>query len=150
MNAFAAAGAAFLVAVLWFDLMFDVQVLRSRTTILSDDVLGSISAYYRRVTTEAQPMNRLVGVVMAFTLLAIVAEIVSFSVPWWVSWTSLAAALAAVGLARLRTMPNAMRLGRASEAREVLSRLARAVYRDHLFCLGAMASVLALQLAAAA
>ena len=30
MNAFVAAGAGFLLAVLWFDLMFDVQVLGGR------------------------------------------------------------------------------------------------------------------------
>jgi hypothetical protein len=47
----------FLLAVLWMDLMFDVQVLRFRdaTRELPEDVLGSIAAYYRRVTTQARP-----------------------------------------------------------------------------------------------
>jgi hypothetical protein len=58
MNTFAAAGAGFLLAVLWFDLMFDVQT-RKYTGDLPPEVLASISAYYCRVTTEAYPMNRL-------------------------------------------------------------------------------------------
>jgi hypothetical protein len=75
MHAFAAAGAGFLLAVLWFDLMFDVQT-RKYTGDLPPEVLASISAYYRRVTTEAYPMNRLVALVMVLTLAAICAEIV--------------------------------------------------------------------------
>jgi hypothetical protein len=63
MHTFAAAGAGFLLAVLWFDLMFDVQT-RKHTGDLPPEVLASISAYYRRVTTEAYPMNRLVALVM--------------------------------------------------------------------------------------
>src|SRR5689334_11264258 len=60
MPAFVAAGAGFLLAVLWFDLMFDVQTRRhAHDAVLPPQVLGSISAYYRRVTTEAYPMNRL-------------------------------------------------------------------------------------------
>src|SRR3974390_269972 len=71
MNAFAAAGAGFLLAVLWFDLMFDVQTRNSAANPLPSDVLASISAYYRRVTTEAYPMNRLGALVMLLTLGAI-------------------------------------------------------------------------------
>jgi len=61
MHAIAAAGAGFLVAVLWFDLMFDVQVRKDVGSKLPPEVLASISAYYRRVTTDAYPMNRLVA-----------------------------------------------------------------------------------------
>jgi hypothetical protein len=43
---------------------------------LPPEVLTSISAYYRRVTTEAYPMNRLVALVMVLTLAIICAEIV--------------------------------------------------------------------------
>ena len=64
MHTFAAAGAGFLLAVLWFDLMFDVQTRKHTGEVLPPEVLTSISAYYRRVTTEAYPMNRLVALVM--------------------------------------------------------------------------------------
>src|SRR6266851_4202491 len=91
MHTFAAAGAGFLLAVLWFDLMFDVQT-RRYTGDLPPEVLASISAYYRRVTTEAYPMNRLVALVMVLTLVAIVAQIVEAADPWWAGWGSLALA----------------------------------------------------------
>ena len=61
MSAFVSAGAGFLLAVLWFDLMFDVQVLGHGPHALPERVLASIAAYYGRVTTAARPMNRLVA-----------------------------------------------------------------------------------------
>jgi hypothetical protein len=76
MHTFAAAGTGFLLAVLWFDLMFDVQTRKHTDDVLPPEVLSSISGYYRRVTTEAYPMNRLVALVMLLTLAAICAEIV--------------------------------------------------------------------------
>src|SRR5262249_41712780 len=57
VNPLAASGAAFLLAVLWFDLMFDVQTRKYVDGTLPAEVLASISAYYRRVTIEAYPMN---------------------------------------------------------------------------------------------
>ena len=54
----------FLLAVLWFDLMFDVQVRRHPEGDLPEPVLASIAAYYRRVTTDARPMSWAVAVVM--------------------------------------------------------------------------------------
>jgi hypothetical protein len=99
MHTIAAAGAGFLMAVLWFDLMFDVQTRGHRGAALPDDVLASISAYYRRVTTDAAPMGRLVGMTMLVTLSAIVAQVVTATGPRWVAWLSLAAAASAIGLA---------------------------------------------------
>jgi len=147
MHCFAAAGAGFLLAVLWFDLMFDVQT-RRHAGDLPPDVLASISAYYRRVTTEAYPMNRLVALVMLLTLAAIGAEIVQDKNPWWIGWASLALAGSGVVLTIARTVPNAVRLGAASDPLERQSTLARAVYRDHLSSFARMIVVLGLQLLA--
>ena len=59
------AAAGFLLAVLWFDLMFDTQMLAYRdAAVARDSVLASIAAYYRRVTTDASPMGRLVSAAM--------------------------------------------------------------------------------------
>jgi hypothetical protein len=58
MTAFVTAGGGFLLAVLWFDLMFDVQVLGRDERELPEERLASIAAYYARVTTAARPMNR--------------------------------------------------------------------------------------------
>ncbi|MDQ1586209.1 MAG: hypothetical protein QOH80_1574 [Actinomycetota bacterium] len=150
MSAFVTAGAGFLLAVLWFDLMFDVQVLRRGDGDLPEPVLESISAYYRRVTTAARPMNRLIAAVMLATLAAIVVQIARGDAPRWVGWACLVLAAAAVLLAAGRTLPSAVRLGAGSDPVEVRSRLARSIWRDHLLCLAAIASVLVLQLAFAA
>jgi hypothetical protein len=149
MHAFIASGAGFLIAVLWFDLMFDVQTRGHAGNSLPQEVLASISAYYRRVTVEAWPMNRLIAVVMLLTLVAIVAEIIRNIDRWWVGWISIAAAASAIGLARVRTIPNAARLGRARVSLDVQTELARAIYRDHLYCLAGIALLLALQLGSA-
>ncbi|HYB24795.1 MAG TPA: hypothetical protein VED41_13415, partial [Solirubrobacteraceae bacterium] len=99
MSAFVTAGGGFLLAVLWFDLMFDVQALPHRHRQLPEEALASIAGYYRRVTTAARPMNRLIATVMLATLAAIVVEIAAGQHPVWAGWASLAAALAPIALA---------------------------------------------------
>jgi hypothetical protein len=146
LHAIAAAGASFLTAVLWFDLMFDVQTRRHAGQTLPEEVLASISAYYRRVTTDATPMNRLVSIVMLATLGALVAQIVDGGESAWIAGCSLALAASGIGLAGARTVRNAVRLGSAVDAAARQSQLARSIYRDHLFCLAVMASVVAIQL----
>jgi hypothetical protein len=143
MNAVAAAGAGFLIAVLWFDLMFDVQ---ARGGEVSDAALASIGAYYRRVTTQAAPMSRLIPAVMFVTLLAIGIQIGAARGTSLRAWAALALALSAIGLAVGRTVRNAVRLGAGADDRETQGRLARRILGDHLYCLAAMAAVLAIQL----
>jgi len=145
--AFVTAGAGFLLAVLWFDLMFDVQVLRHSGPELPQDTLASIRSYYRRVTTEARPMNLIVTAVMLGTLTAIMFEIARADEPAWVGWTSLALAGSAIGLAASHTFPAARRLGAARDSVDVQTRLARSICRDHVLCLAAIASLIAIQLA---
>jgi hypothetical protein len=142
------AGTGFLLAVLWFDLMFDSQTLRYRARELPDSVLASIAGYYRRVTTDARPMNRLVALTMVLTVAALVAELAGDDVPNWAAAVSLALAASAIGLAGARTVKNAVRLGGRADSLEQQSVLAHAIYRDHLYCFAAMAGVLVLQLAA--
>jgi hypothetical protein len=149
MTAFVSAGAGFLLAVLWFDLMFDVQVLGVDDRELPEARLASIAAYYARVTTAARPMNRLIATVMLATITAIVVEIARASVPAGVAWVSLALAVAAIGLAGARTVPSAVRLGTRRDAIAVQSALARSVLREHLLCFASIAALLALQLSCA-
>jgi len=144
----AAAGAAFLLAVLWFDLMFDVQTRQHAGDPLPPEVLASISAYYRRVTTEAYPMNRLVALVMLLTVGAIVAEIFEGVRPWWIGWISLALVASGMVSTLRRTVPNARRLGSARDTPQMQSALARAIYRDHLWSFARTSVVLGLQLIA--
>lgn len=145
-----AAGTGFLIAVLWFDLMFDVQVLaHRREPALPASVLDSISAYYHRVTETASPMGRLVAIVMLTLLVALTVQAARSDVPAWVSVVSIAAALVGFGLAGLRVFRRARRLGRQADSLAVQSTIARSILRDHLVCLVAMLTLLVTQLVGA-
>jgi hypothetical protein len=149
VSAFVTAGAGFLLCVLWFDLMFDVQVRGHDQRELPEGVLTSIAGYYGRVTTSARPMNRLISAVMLGTLAAIVVEIVEGDGPGWVPWVSLALATAPIMLAGARTVPSAVRLGARADTIAEQSTLARSIFRQHLFCIAGIAALLVLQLSAA-
>ena len=148
MNAFVTAGAGFLMAVLWFDLMFDVQALRSREPVVPEKELASIAGYYRRVTREARRMNKLVALVMAATLAAVVVQIAKGDDPAWVGWVSLVLVVSAVSLAATHTFKAGARLGARRDPPAVQSAIARSILRDHLLCLPAVVTVLVIQLAA--
>lgn len=146
-TAIAVAAAGFLIAVVWFDMMFDVQVFRHRRAAeVPTQVLESISAYYRRVTTTASPMGRLVGIVMAILLVDLGVQAAIGDVAVWVSVVSLAVALLGVGLAAVRVFRRARRLGGGSDSQAVQSALARSIFRDHVICLLAMFTLLGVQL----
>jgi hypothetical protein len=147
--AFVTAGGGFLLAVLWFDLMFDVQVLGHREDELPESSLSSIAAYYARVTTAAWPMNRLIATVMLATIAAVVVEIADGDVPTAVAWVSLALAAAPVALVAARTVPHAVHLGARRDSLEQQSALARSIFREHLLCFASIAALIALQLAVA-
>jgi len=141
----------FLLAVLWMDLMFDVQVLRHRDTTreLPEETLRSIAEYYRRVTTDARPLSYLIGTVMIATVVVLAVQINRGSEPRWVHWTSLPLCGAPILLAMLRVLPNAVRLGSRVDSIAQQSRLARAICRDHLLCAAGIGGFVALQLLAA-
>jgi hypothetical protein len=147
VTAFVTGGAGFLLAVLWFDLMFDVQAARHRGANLPEGVVALIAAYYGRVTTAARPMNRLVAAVMLGTIAAIVVQLVRGDAPRWAASLSLALTSGAIALAALHTVPSAVRLGSRADSIAEQSRLARSILRDHLICIGAVAAVLIVQLA---
>src|SRR5882762_6852598 len=146
MTPFVTGGAGFLLAVLWFDLMFDVQVLGHNERELPNDVLVSIAGYYRRVTTTAKPMNRLVAALMIATVTSIIVQVARGDHPRWVGWTSLVLAACPILLAARRTVPHAVRLGSRVDSAEDQSRLARSICRDHIVCASAIATVVAAQL----
>jgi hypothetical protein len=148
MTRFISAGAGFLLAVLWFDLMFDVQVVRHRLGELPEDVLASIGGYYRRVTTAARPMNRLVAAAMLATLGTIIAQIARGEQPRWLGWVSLGLAGAPILLAGGHTVPSAVRLGTRRDPAERQAQLARVVFRDHVLCAASITALLVVQLAA--
>jgi hypothetical protein len=149
VRALASSGAGFLLAVLWFDLMFDVQVRGHPEGDLPAEIRASIATYYARVTTAARPMNRLVATGMLVTIAALTAELFGDELPGWRAALALLLTLTAVGIAGGRTVPSAVRLGRQTDDTTEQSRLARSILRDHVICFGLILAVLALQLAPA-
>lgn len=145
MRVLAGSGAGFLLAVLWMDLMFDVQV-HGHGARVPEPVLESIARYYARVTTAARPMNRLIALVMLVTVGALAAGLARGDLPAWRAGTSLVLAVLAIGLAATRTVPSAVRLGRRVDGLDQQSHLARSIRRDHLVCLGLISAVWLLQL----
>ena len=139
-------GAGFLLAVLWFDLMFDVQV---RGATLGAEAVVSISTYYRRVTTDARPMNRLIALAMLLTLGTIVAELVNDETAPWVGWASLVLALGPMLTAGLRTVPRAVRLGAATDTAETQGRMAVKIFQEHVLCFVSISALIAVQLVSA-
>src|SRR5438105_14093395 len=130
MTPFICAGTGFLLAVLWFDLMFDVQIARGRTR-QPEEALASIAGYYRRVRTAARPMNRLIAAVMLGTCTSIVLQIVRGERPRWVGWVALLLAGAPILLASIRTVPHAVRLGAQADSLAMQQKLATSIYREH-------------------
>jgi hypothetical protein len=130
----------FLFAVLWMDLIFDVQVFRHRAaaTDLPEVVLASIAAYYHRATTTSRPMSRLIVLVMATLLGTLVYEAARGHDPGWLLVTSAALAGIPMMLALTHTVPDAVQLGQRADSPSEQTRLARSVCRDHLLCAGCM------------
>jgi len=135
-------GGGFLFAVLWFDLMFDVQVLGASPSIAA---LGSIAAYYRRVTTEAAPMGHLVATVMVTTLVAGLVDVARVRDRRPLRIVAFLLLAAPITLASVRVFPNAVTLGREAVEDTAQLALARVILRDHLLCLGSILGFLALR-----
>lgn len=138
----------FLLAVLWMDLIFDVQVLAHRGAgELPDAVLVSIADYYHRATTTSRPMSRLIALVMVMLLFSLGFRVARGHDPAWSLVSSGVLAVVPIALALLRTVPNAVRLGNRVGSPAQQTQFARAIFRDHLVCFGCMLAFLALWVA---
>lgn len=139
----------FLFAILWMDLIFDVQVLRHRAAAkdLPEPVLASVAGYYHRATTASRPMGRLIAVVMAILLGTLVFQAGRGHDSGWLLVVSAVSAGFPVVLALTHTVPDAVRLGRRTDSPAEQTRLARSICRDHLVCAGCMLVFLVLWVA---
>ncbi|MBV8929223.1 MAG: hypothetical protein JO152_08880 [Mycobacteriaceae bacterium] len=147
----AGACGGFLLAVLWMDLIFDVQVLAHRKAgnELPEAVLASIANYYHRATTTSRPMSWLIAGVMVILLSTLALHGVRGTGPSWVDITTAALAAGPILLALAHTVPRAVRLGnRAGDVAEQ-TRLARVICREHLVCTALMLAFLLLWVGAA-
>ena len=128
--------------------MFDVQALRGpRSGALPEPVLASIAAYYRRVTTDARPMNQLIGLVMIGTVLGSVVALFRGDARARLArrsrWRSAACRSGWRSAASSRTRSGS---ARAATQRSEQSALARKIARDHVACFAAMLGFVAIQL----
>jgi hypothetical protein len=139
----------FLLAVLWMDLIFDVQVLAHRNAAddLPEAVLASIAGYYHRATTTSRPMSWLIALVMVILLGALGLRAAQGHDPGWLLAVSAPLAGVPILLALIHTVPNAVRLGNRVDSPGEQTRLARSICRDHLLCVGCMLVFLVLWVA---
>ena len=132
------------------DLIFDSQVLGHRARDdLPEPVLASITGYYHRATTTSRPMSLLIAFVMVILLGTLGFRFAIGADPAWLSIVAAVLAGVPILVAMVQTVPNAVRLGARSDGVAEQSRLARAICRDHLFCLASVAAFLALWLTTA-
>lgn len=142
MSRLLAACAGFLIAILWMDLIFDVQVWGANGS--TEPVLASIAAYYRRATTDASPMGMLIAAVMVTALGGALVRAVR--APSRRTIAALGVIALPVGLALGRIVPNAVRLGQRTDDVAGQIALAHAIAREHVVCLVAVVGFLILQL----
>jgi hypothetical protein len=143
-----AASGGFLLAVLWMDLMFDVQVLASELggAPMPESALASSAGYYRHVVTESALMRQFISLVIVVT---VGGSLVQATRGGGARWRRILAPLlcgSASTLAALRIIPNAARLGARTDPTEGQSALAAAIFHDHVLCFVAIAAFVAIQL----
>ena len=143
VHALLAAAGGFLLSTLWFDLMFDVQVY-GRPLPLPEPIVASIAAYYRRVTTDANPMQLLVAVAMAVAVLGSIWA-VRFAGHRGLRWAGLVTCATPIALAAARVFPNAVLLGQRSLPLADQSALARSIFVDHVICVACILPFLCIQ-----
>lgn len=150
MTALLAACGGFLIAILWMDLIFDVQVMRhpSASGPVPEPELASIAAYYRRATTDSRPMSRLIAAVMAVAVLGSAYRVFAGDAAVALRVAALALCISGAALAMVRVVPNAVRLGQRSDDAATQSALARAICRDHWLCLALITAFTLLQIVA--
>lgn len=146
MNTLLAACGGFLLAVLWMDLMFDVQAWAYTAASLPQEVVDSIATYYGRVTTRAAPMNRLVGGVMLVTLVGVVLQLWRARFPKWLRGVVGLSAGVPIALAIAWIVPAAVELGSRSAPAAREAALARSILLGHVVCFVSIAVFIGCQL----
>lgn len=136
----------FLLAILWFDLMFDLQVWPHwGQETLPEDVLASIAGYYERVTTDAAPMNLFVGAVMFLTIGAVIRNLFRGTQAVWVRVGTLILVSVPVTAAQAVIFPGAQQLAARTDSLAVQTNLANAIFTAHVACFVAISLMLILQ-----
>jgi hypothetical protein len=141
MNRSLTAGCGFLLAVLWFDLMHDTQLLR----VDPASALVTVRDYYRQVTLTSQPMSILVAAVMLASMVAAWLDLRALT--GWRRAGTLALLYLPILAAFLWVLPEARAVA-SGEATLALSLvLARRILIAHVFCFASVGTFLGLAIA---
>ena len=131
----------FLLAVLWFDLMFDMQVHPHLTTYnesgqLPLDVIRSIESYYQRITIDVSTLLPipLVGVIMILGIGTNMIRLVKSAEPLWQRVASLLLIAVPALTALFMIVPDAKALARLATGDPVQMALAVKIYYAHILC----------------
>jgi cell division protein FtsW (lipid II flippase) len=122
----------FLLAVLLTDMIFDAQALpyRGKDQRVPEEVLASLSHYYRRLTKIPQPLFA----VMLTLLVVILSQIIKHRMAGWVGWSSLTLFLISAGYAVAFIIPTASQLSSRKDTIEKQSELAHRLFPAHALC----------------
>ena len=94
-------------------------------------------------------MGALIAAVMLVAIATLVLQVFDDGGRRWVAVASLLLSVGPIGLAAVRIIPNAIRLGSRSDDTRRQSELARSICKDHIFCVVCIVAFVALQLTAA-
>lgn len=147
-RALALMGGGFLLAVLWFDLKFDILALEALRTggAVSEDALSIIRTYYKQALATESGGFPLIISMMAIANLGALLQLRDQAVSLWVRVLAMGLVFPPVSLAGIRVVPNARVLGEGQISLAEQSDLAILILQDHLYCIVSICAFLALQL----
>ena len=142
-------GGGFLLAVLWFDLKFDVLVLDRLTSDAPIDAaaIAGLRAYYAQALGTENAGFPLVSTMMGLSVLARLWQVREPGGRGFSAWVSLALLVPPIALAGARIVPNAATLAHASAPLAEQDALATSILVDHLYCLASIAAFLVFEVA---
>ena len=141
-------GGGFLLAVLWFDLKFDVLAWSAllHGSELSEDAMQAIITYYRQATGTESSGLPLIMMMMALSVVAALVQTGRSQLPLMLRGAALLFLVAPIALAGGRVVPNARILATQTMDLQTQTDLAILILHDHLYCFSSITAFLLLQL----
>ena len=148
-RALAFVGGGFLLAVLWFDLKFDLLALDALIdgTVVPAEAISTIQTYYGRALFAEGNGFPLIACMMLLALVGVVTQLVrEQGISIWPRIMAVALSMPPILLAGARIIPNANSLTSTVGDPELQTVLAKSVLVDHIYCFASIACFLLLQL----
>lgn len=147
-RAMALMGGGFLLAVLWFDLKFDILALEAMRSggAVSEEALAVIRTYYKQATTSEMTGFPLIISMMVIAIAGAALQLRDQGLALWLRILGVALVLPPVALAGIRVVPNARKLAEGGLSLAEQSDLSILILQDHLYCITSIFGFLLLQL----